>query len=106
MRLKKHVLLLMSTSLLYACGSGGLNSAEPQYVAHDFTLQDAVDVYQCAYDKETEPALKEELQKGLFLHKLFQGDEATFKAEADPTRGLRQANLNQIAVKYQCPPGH
>ena len=105
--MSKTTLILLSgaLTLITSCGGGPNAASSPQYVAYDFSLQDAVDVYQCAYDKETEPTQKTELQKGLYLHLLLKGDEARFKAEADPTRAVRQKNLNEIAVKYQCPPG-
>lgn len=106
MSLKMPVFVLSAALLMSACGSSpnGTNSSGTQLVAFDFSLKDAVSVHQCAYDKESDPAKKEELKKGLYLHQLYQGDEARFKREADPLRAFRQKGINDIAVKYQCPP--
>lgn len=106
MQLKMKLLMVSGAFLLASCGNSpnGAAGSDPQFVAYDFSLKDAVSVHQCAYDKETDAAQKEELQKGLYLHLLYKGDEARFKTEADPLRAFRHKSLNEMAVKYQCPP--
>lgn len=99
----RHLLGLIALAALTACG-GSVPTSRPQVVAYDFSLQNAVDVYECAYNKETAADAKHDLQVGLYLHKLYQGDEERFKREAEATRGQRQQQLNEIAVKYDCAP--
>lgn len=103
---KIHTLWLTGFLLaVSACGTA-VNTVPPeeQVLDYNFTLQDAIDVYACAYGKETDAAEKEKLQLGLYLHRLYEGDEVRFKREADPDRARRHQQLNGIAVKYNCAP--
>lgn len=97
--------LMGSLLALSACGAA-VNSVPPeeQVLDYNFTLQDAIDVYECAYGKEADAEEKEKLQLGLYLHRLYGDDEARFKREADPDRARRHQQLNGIAVKYNCAP--
>lgn len=101
----RFVLFAGLTTSLLACGADtNTVSPEEQVLDYNFTLQNAVDVYECAYGKETDEEEKEKLQLGLYLHRLYEGDEARFKREADPDRARRHKQLNDIAVRYSCAP--
>ncbi len=104
--MKIQILWITGALLAFSACGMAVNTAPPeeQVLDYNFTLQNAVDVYACAYGKETDAEEKEKLQLGLYLHRLYEGDEARFKREADPSRASRHQQLNDIAVKYNCAP--
>lgn len=103
---------LLAFSLLSACGTSPVSSASDpvtsqqsqQVVDYNYTLQHALDIYACAHGKENEAEAKKKLQLGLYLTRLYDGDEARYKREVDPTRPARHKQLNEIALKYNCAP--
>lgn len=89
-----------------ACGGptpGQISSASAgKSVDVNFKLADAIRIYTCARDKETDAAAKEKLQTGLNIHNYFKNSEERWNESINQDRNMQYRILNDIAVKYDC----
>lgn len=102
--LKLSLLALSAACGLNACAPtpGQISENSSQAVDVNFKLADAIRIYTCARDKETDPAQKEKLQTGLNIHNYFKNNEEGWNESINKDRNLQYRILNDIALKYNC----
>lgn len=106
--MKAIVLMLsaMSVSLgLSACSANLANApaiVSGQSVSSNFKLADAIRIYSCAVERETDASRKARLQEGLRIHQAFSKNEEFWTSEINKDRNMQYRILNDIAVRYQC----
>ncbi|PKL76031.1 MAG: hypothetical protein CVV27_12330 [Candidatus Melainabacteria bacterium HGW-Melainabacteria-1] len=90
--------------LLVSCGgpTPGQISSSGKAVDVNFKLADAIRIYTCARDKESDAAAKEKLQVGLNIHNYFKNNQEGWNESINKDRNLQYRILNDIAVKYDC----
>lgn len=89
---------------LVACGgpTPGQISSSGKSVDVNFKLADAIRIYTCARDKESDAAAKEKLQTGLNIHTYFKNNEKGWDESINKDRNLQYRILNEVGVKYDC----
>lgn len=103
--MKRLYFALAGLLCLSACASPTSVSGQSvsgQSVDTNFKLADAIRIYACALEKETDPAKKNQLQVGLNIHKYFINNEARWTADINKDRNMQYRILNNIATTYQC----
>ncbi|MGV3524164.1 MAG: hypothetical protein ACO1RX_08070 [Candidatus Sericytochromatia bacterium] len=96
------LITFLTTACLSACGTPTVSPVSGRSVDPNFKLADAIRIYSCAVDKETDAAKKEKLQTGLNIHKYFSNNEAGWTADINKDRNMQYRILSEVAVSYEC----
>lgn len=100
--LRHLVISAFILALLSACGTSNPVPTSGQSIDTNFKLADAIRIYECALNKESDSDKKAKLQEGLNIHTYFKNNEAKWTEDINKNRNLQYTILNDLARKYQC----